>query len=283
MPEVRGGDPRPSSADDNASVGSRYVRALLNRHGVPPMRHVTLVAEVLGFRYPLVFRRMKGDVAWELEEIEKVAAHFGETLASVFATSRQEDYVPAVLATDELRVPCQLLVGDVLRGPARDRLVAVRLGAQWMVTAAAKAGPGPFFEVREMVVADDAGRRRRVAVLDDDDDEAASLADHFIGRGCDAESFTEVEALLSHMRLRPFDAFVIDWVLDEGTAAELVGMIRSYDAECPIAILTGKMEDDVRVEAAVAEALSTYKLMFFQKPTRLTLISSQLLRALEGR
>ena len=83
------------------------------------------------------------------------------------------------------------------------------------------------------------------------------------------------------MKLRPFDAYVIDWVLDEGTAAELVAMIRSDDRECPVAILTGKMGEDM-VEAAVAEALSTYKLMFFQKPTPLPLISSQLLRALSG-
>jgi ActR/RegA family two-component response regulator len=279
MPEVRASE----SADGKVSIGSRYVRALLNRHGVPPMRHVTLVADVLGFRYTLVHRRMKGDVAWELEEIEKVAAHFGETLASVFASSRQEDFVPALLATEEVRVPCQLLIGDVLREPARDRLVAVKVGAQWVVAVAAKAGPGSLFEVKEMVVAGDSGRRRRIAVLDDDRGEALSLAEHFSDRGCEAEPFTDVEALVSHMRLRPFDAFVIDWVLDEGTAAELLAMIRSHDAECPIAILTGKMEDDVRVETAVAEALSTYKLMFFQKPTRLPLISSQLLRALEGR
>ena len=68
-------------------VGSRFVPSLLNYHGVPPMRHVTLVAELLGFRYTVVHRRMKGEVAWELEEIEKVAGHFGETLASVFNPS----------------------------------------------------------------------------------------------------------------------------------------------------------------------------------------------------
>lgn len=246
------------------------------------MRHVTLVAELLGFGYTLVHRRMKGEVAWELEEIEKVAAHFGETLATVFSSSRQEDYVAAVLLADGIRVDCQLLLGDVISNLEGHRLVAIRMGAQWVVVAAAKAGAGPCHDVRQLVVSSDSGRRRRIAVLDDDPDEAASLSEHFSARGCDPEAFTQVEALVRHIKLRPFDAYVIDWVLKEGTAGELVAMIRADDPQCPIAILTGKIESDVTIESAVAEALATHKLMFFQKPTRLSLVSSQLLRALAG-
>ena len=89
--------------------------------------------------------------------------------------------------------------------------------------------------------------------------------------------------LIRSMRLRPFDGFVIDWMLAEGSAAELVGMIRADDRDCPIAVLTGKIQSDVMVEPAVAEAVSTYKLLFFEKPTRLPIISAQLLQALAGR
>jgi len=262
-------------------IGTRYLRGLLVRHGVPAMRHVTLVAEILGFGYTLVHRRMKGEVAWELEEIERVAAHFGESLATVFSPSRQDDYVAAVLFADGIRVECQLLLGDVIGHPEGHRLVAIRMGTQWAVVAAAKAGVGPCHEVRQLVVSSES-RHRRIAILDDDADEAASLAEHFSARGCEPEAFTQVEALVSHIKLRPFDAYVIDWVLDEGNAAELVAMIRSDDPQCPIAILTGKMESDLTIENAVAEALDTHKLMFFQKPTRLSLVSSQLLRALAG-
>ena len=271
-----------SNDTDSVPIGSRYVRALLNRHQVPSIRHVTTIAEALGVGYTLVFRRMNGAVAWELEEIEKVAAHFGESLASVFATTRPEDMVPAVLAVDGAKVACRLLAGDVLREPERNSLVAVKVGAQWVVAAAAQAGVGPCFGVRQLHITSDTERPRRIAILDDDEGEAASVAEYFAGRGCEAQAFTDVASLVAHMRLRPFDAYVIDWVLDEGTAAELLAMLRAEDPECPVAVLTGKMEGDIAVETAVAEALSTYKLMFFQKPTRLPLIASQLLRALAG-
>jgi CheY-like chemotaxis protein len=275
------GSKSPASAGD--PVGSRSIRALLLRHGVPQMRHTTLVAELLGFRYTLVHRRMKGEVAWEIEEIEKVAAHFGETLATVFGTVRPEDYVSAVLVADHARTTGRLLLGDLVRDADPKRLVAVRVGTQWIVCAAAQAGPGPVYSVRELTITEGEQRPRRIAILDDDAEEVASIREHFSDCGCESEAFTQTEALLRHMKLRPFDAYVIDWVLDEGNAGELVAMIRADDAACPIAVLTGKMESDLGLENAVAEALSTHRLMFFQKPTRLPLVSSQLLRALDAR
>jgi len=268
---------------ESTPIASRYVRMLLNRHDVPSMRHVTTIAEVLGAGYTPAYRRMNGTVAWELEEIEAVAAHFGETLASVFAAENASDVVAATLVAGPVRVPCQLIPGSAVRDPERNSLVAVKFGEQWMVVPATEAGVGPRFEVRRLQVSGAGERRWRVAVLDDDATETASLEQHLADRGCEVQAFTRVEDLVLQMKLRPFDAYVIDWVLPEGSAAEIVGMIRADDRECPIAVLTGKIRSDVMVEAAVAEAVSTYKLLFFEKPTRLPIISAQLLQALAGR
>ena len=68
---------------DAAPVASRYVKALLSRHDIPSNQHVTTIADVLGVAYTLAYRRMNGQVAWEVEEIEMVAKHYGESLASV--------------------------------------------------------------------------------------------------------------------------------------------------------------------------------------------------------
>jgi len=275
--------PEPAKDTESIPIGSRYLRSFLNRHDVPSARHVIMVADLLGVGYTLVHRRMNGTVAWELEEIEKVAAHFGGTLADVFSAQGADEYVDAMLAAGPVRVACRLVVGNALREPTRNSLVAVKFGEQWMVIPATEAGVGACFEVREMQISGQGDRRWRVAVLDDDASETASLAEHFSDRGCDVQAFTRVEDLVPSMKFRPFDGYVIDWMLDEGSAAELVGMIRADDRECPIAVLTGKIRSDVMVEPAVAEAVSTYKLLFFEKPTRLPIISAQLLQALAGR
>ena len=269
--------------DAEVPIASRYVRALLNRHDVPSMRHVTSVAQILGIGYTLVYRRMNGAVAWELEEIERVAAHFGESLADVFAADRREDYVSAMLIAGSLRVPCQLIPGPAVRDPQGSALVATLIGTQWVAMPAAEAAGGSCFEVKRLLVTGKGERRWRIAVLDDDAGETASLEEHFAARGCEVQGFCRVEDLIEQMKVRPFDAYVIDWVLGEGSAAELLGMIRADDKDCPIAVLTGKMKDDLLLEPAVAEAVSTYKLLFFEKPTRLPIISAQVLQALAGR
>jgi len=270
-----------SGADD--PVASRYVRALLSRHDVAPAQYVTTIAEILSVGYTLAYRRMNGAVSWELEEIEAVARHFGESLADVFAEDHAAEELAAMLMAGPVRLPCQLVVGNPLREPQRNSLVALKLGEQWMVVPATEAGASACFEVRSMRVTGTGDRRWRIAVLDDDPTEAASLAQHLEARGCDVAAFTRVDELVPSMKVRPFDGYVIDWLLEEGSAAELVGMIRADDRECPIVVLTGKIQADVTVESAVAEAVSTYKLLFFEKPTRLPIISAQLLQALAGR
>lgn len=268
---------------DEGPIASRYVRALLNRHDIPSSRHGVVIAEVLACNYNAAYRRIVGKVAWELEEIEKVAGHFGESLADVFGERSAADEVAAMLVAGSVRMACRLVPGSVVREPARNSLVAVKLGEQWLVVPVTQEGVGECYEVVSMRIVGTGGRRWRIAVLDDDAEETASLAQHFSDRGCDAHAFTRVEDLVPSMKLRPFDGFVIDWMLEEGSAAELVGMIRADDHNCPIAVLTGKIRGDVLVEPAVAEAVSTYKLLFFEKPTRLPIISAQLLQALVGR
>ncbi len=58
---------------------------------------------------------MKSEVAWELEEIQKVAAHFGQSLSSVFAPGLVEESVSALLLVNDARIPCLFLPGRVVR------------------------------------------------------------------------------------------------------------------------------------------------------------------------
>ena len=278
-PKAPDGAPGP----DAAPVASRYLRALLNRHDLPSSRHVTTVAQILGMSYVLVHRRMAGTTAWEFEEVQKVAAHFGESLGQVFSDASAADNVEAVLNAGGVRVLCKLVVGVPLRDPERNSLVAIRAGEQWMVVPAHDAGASPPFEVQRLVITGNGGKRWRLAVLDDDPEEAQDLKDHFSERGCEVHAFTRVDDLIGNMKASPFDGYIIDWVLGEGSAEELIGMIRADDRECPIAILTGKVRDDLMLEPVVAEAVSTYKLQFFEKPTRFSIISAAFLPKLERR
>ena len=269
------------SDDPTPPLASRYVRSLLLRHKVAAMRHVTSVADILGFTYTQVHRRMNGSVAWEVEEILRVAEHFGESLASVFAEGRSDPAVDASFAVSSTRIPCEVVLGDEVRDPPPNSLVATREGARWVVSLASQVSHGERLAVRRLEIRG-SNRARRVAILDDDADEAMSLSEFFVGRGCEADAFTTMEALVGKMVQRRYDAYILDWIVGERSAAELVAMLRAEDNGCIIAILTGKI-DDSRVEGDIAEALATYRLLFFEKPVRPPLVASQVLHAMSSR
>ena len=90
MPKTRNSSP-PNVRDvpSTPPIASRFVRALLTRHALPSNQHVTKIAELLSIGYSLAYRRITGAVAWELEEIQALARHYGETLSSVFAEQRE--------------------------------------------------------------------------------------------------------------------------------------------------------------------------------------------------
>lgn len=280
--------PDPKSTDDSLDpqagpIASRYVRSLLSRHSIPSMRHVTTISKLINVGYQPAYRRMTGQVAWELEEIERLAAHFGETLADVFSPEKSEAFVAATLVVPPVRMSCQIIPGSPVRDASSKTLVAVKSGEHWLVVPSGEAGLAGSFAIQQLRITGQGDRRWRLAVLDDDAEETSTLAQHFVDRGCEVQAFTSVDDLVPEMKLRPFDGYVIDWMLAEGSAAELVGMIRADDRDCPIAVLTGKIRSDVLVEPAVAEAIETYQLLFFEKPTRLPIISAQMLKSLAAR
>ena len=268
---------RPS-IDTPLPLASRFVRSLLLRHKVAAMRHVTSVADILGFTYTQVHRRMNGSVAWEIEELQRVGEHFGETLEEVFAEGKARVFISGWLALDGTRVACELALGDLVGEPAGDTLVATWDGARWVAGLAANAPHGERRVVLRLQIPKTGGRSR-VAILDDDEDEARSLADYLVARGFDADAFSTMEALIGKIALRRYDAYVLDWIVGDRSVTELVAMLRSDNSACPIAILTGRLAER-DIERDVAEALATYRLMFFEKPTRPALVASQLLHAL---
>ena len=94
--------------------------------------------------------------------------------------------------------------------------------------------------VRRLIIEPKPDRPRRFAILDDDIDVARGLAAGLVELGFEATAFTTEVQLDAALQSDSFDAYVIDWVLPNGTAEALVAKLRSQSATSPIALLTGK-------------------------------------------
>ncbi|MGY4831807.1 helix-turn-helix domain-containing protein (plasmid) [Sphaerotilaceae bacterium SBD11-9] len=279
----------PGELDDSSSeqpqfaLGAYYARTLFDRHGVASRERSRLVERVLGIAYSAAHRRVKGSAPLTFEELNILAAHFGETLADVFSAAASADAKTATFLSGSLAVRCKVWLGDEEPNPKRGDLIAAMEHGELVVTHAGKQTPRPVYSVRQVLLTTHSPKR--VAVLDDDADITDSVCDYLRRSGFIAEPYYNLADLAASARKRPFDAYVLDWLLGETNVSELIAELRAGPggADKPIAVLTGQAESEPGIASDIADALATHKVLFFQKPITSAVIAQTLARLMAGK
>ncbi|MDZ5457382.1 helix-turn-helix domain-containing protein, partial [Azohydromonas lata] len=78
------------------------------------------VTPVLGLSRSHGNRKLRGLVPMTLDEISRIAEHFGETLLHALEPCLAHGMEPAVLMLGDLKVPCEVMLGETLRPPFED-------------------------------------------------------------------------------------------------------------------------------------------------------------------
>jgi DNA-binding NtrC family response regulator len=96
-----------------------------------------------------------------------------------------------------------------------------------------------------------------------------------------AEAFLSIESLSATLSTKRFDAYIIDWIIGRTTACKLIGAIRAADPHCPIAILTGQLDEGGAADETEISIVSAGENMqFYTKPLPIQIIGQRLKRAL---
>lgn len=251
----------------------------MERHGLPKYRQSPWLADALGLSYSQAHRRMTGASAWSLEDLERVGALFGETLAQVVSLDSAPGSVPGSLKVGTTSVGCRLWLGEVARNPRPDSLVAVSTGSGWTALLASEAAEGVAYKIERLEALPNEGIRKVIAVLDDDQDLTNSICAHLEGSGYEARPFYKTADLVSSSKAQHYDAFVIDWIVGETSTLKLIAGLRAEDASCPIVVLTAQVTSGVVDEADIAEAVRMHHIEFSEKPLRMSILSATLGRA----
>ena len=269
-----------SQLESSGSLAVTCVRALMERHGLPKYRQSAWLADALGLSYSQAHRRMTGASPWSLEDLARVAALFGESLADLVGVAQPRGAaVAGVMNVGEARLPCQLWLGDAVEHFDRETVVAVKTSAGWSAVPAGEATEGVAYRIEKLEAKPVAATRRVIAVLDDDQDLTNSICAHFEASGYDARPFYKTADLLSSATAQRYDGYVVDWIVGEKSTLKLIGSLREHDAKCPIVVLTAQVLSGVVDEADIADAVKRYDLVFHEKPVRTSILTATLARA----
>jgi len=264
-----------------ASVADSFITRLLDRAGLQPRQRVTYVADTLAIGYQQARRRMNGETPWTVDEVARLAASSGETLTSLFAADSADGVSGtgevAELALGHVRIACRVWVGAKATSRQMSPLVALQpTKDQWVVVPTTDALGAESFEVERVLIQLGKTKKHRVAVLDDDQEIATSIVGYMNATGLDAEAFFSLDDLMTQVAAKPFDGYVVDWLIDKQNTRSLIAAIRAKDQTCPIVLLTGQLQRGNADESELASIASFYRLTYFEKPIRTSSIMSAL-------
>lgn len=254
----------------------RCVRALMERHGLPKYRQSPWLADALGLSYSQAHRRMTGASAWALEDLERVGALFGESLAEVVTPNPDQGAVRGAMKWGAVTLDCKLWLGEPVENPRPDSIVAISTATGWTALFASEATEGVTYKIERLEATPSTAARKVIAVLDDDQDLTNSICAHFEADGYEARPFYKTADLASSAKVQRYDGFVIDWIVGETSTLKLIASLREHDAAAPIVVLTAQVLMGMVDETDIAEAVKTYSLVFSEKPVRMSILSATL-------
>jgi len=266
-----------TAADNDAPTEpalSVNVRRFLLSHGVKEHNHASEIARIINVDRSQSYRRLKGDVAWSHTDLRAIAHHFGapdELLLPRDDLARfanpASDGVPALIRVPNLPPTGLLVPGPELAPGESSDLVAIRAGTSWEVHL---NGDEPLGARRHAIEALTirSHAHLQVALLEDDTRAADALVEAFRPLGIVATPYADSDGLREAIAHRRFDAYVLDWLLADGTAAGIVEQIRGHRAHVPILVVTGALMADSDMEKSLLELSAQWNFSTLDKPVR---------------
>ena len=259
-------------------VISKAIQALLERHHIPERKRLGVLEAAAGMAYQQVRRRMSGETPWNVDEIQRLASHFGEPLFDLLGAMVDGAGQAAVLQLAAAQLPCSIWLGAiVLPDQGIGPLVAVQRDGQgqWLVVPISEAGARPCHEIRRLIF--EAAAPRRIAVIDEDEKLTRATVQFLRRNGLEAVSYATAEHLRTALETTSFDGYILDWIVSGADARELLPLIRAKSPSAPVIILTGQIQAGRVQEDDLAATLATFRAQLYEKPTR----SLSLFNALE--
>lgn len=128
-------------------------------------------------------------------------------------------------------------------------------------------------------------KKIRVAVLDDDLELLRTLSAVFSAVGLDPHQYQSATELLDAVEENPFEAFVVDWLLEGTTAGPVIERLReiSTSRSAPIFVLSGNLSlSGIPSDDAMARTIDDFEVQYRLKPYSATRLAKEIKESVEG-
>lgn len=272
---------------DNSNSIVEAVKVLMLRNGVSERQQSRKLAEILNLSYSQAHRKLNGGVDWTISQLRIVAENFGEDLSAIGLGGDDAEDSVAYRATVSLgqernEYPCLVWVGEQLGANAKVDFVALRDGDVWNVVEAARCPEkGLRFRVNKLELVVKQPAAPTIAIIDDEQGFADNLCEYLNDSGFQAFAFYNPVSLERAMEDRTFDGYIVDWILGERTAEELIRKIRkSTSQDIPVYLLTGEVITGRVDESEAARVIKQFGVQWKEKPIRMATFAAELQKTL---
>ncbi|QEL55744.1 response regulator [Chromobacterium paludis] len=263
------------------------IRKQLEKFHWPEAQQAGLIEQILGLSTSQAYRKLNGSSPWQLAQVEKLAHYLNISTSALLVgeapqpeqpQTPEQDLVPAILHLNNQsgEAHCWILLGERLADDSCAPLfLAKRLHDCWHVFPGTQFDGEDGHEVSYLTIRPPKranSKRLLVGVLDDKD--ADLLSAILVQQGLFALPYYNSAALLQSLTHEDFDAFVLDWVLDESASCmEVIETIRRHKPNVPIIVLTGYALEH---ESELSKALQMRGVYYIGKPAPGSILALQI-------
>jgi hypothetical protein len=277
---------------DSRSIAFR-VKDLMERNGVAKRAQSSELSRILGLSFSAASRKMKGQLPWTIEQLGDVAAHFGEPPSVLIETLSLEHAnvsdasQHAIFVMESRELPCLVSIGKELGSGRHADLVALQEGDLWRIYSSERAPTGRQFTINLIAIrpGPEEVDKPVIAIVDDDVDSevADTLCDYLAEKGFEATPYYDIPSFREATSRIDFDAFVLDWLINEETVESEIKSIRnSENPHAPIVLLTGQIDAGNVDEEDIARIIREFDVICLEKPVRAPVLAAELSRKLRA-
>lgn len=259
-------------------IGEMITKLLLMLN-VPKHKHGAHIAKVLNVSSTHANRKLKKDSLWDVNQLEIVLDSLGFSLSKFFSVFENgiSEMHDAIFEINKTEHTCKIFLSEENDDKERE-FSAVKINDKWHVFLTTELTESTIKELKRKIILIEINsrnqetRKKRIALLDDDLSIVDSLKDILSNRDYLIDTFNEIESLENEIKKKPYDAYVLDWLINDMSVYKTIKLIReTANPNALIIALTGQLGG--KVDAEIADAINDFDISGpYEKPIRLSVI-----------